>query len=89
MGEPCPDTEDPFDAMFNAVTDGLRKLFPPDDVGRAHSPDTMFWNTASRAKQARSIARMIQKQFESNRPWPEWALKAKAEGWKPPRGWKP
>jgi len=22
-------------------------------------------------------------------PWPEWATKAKAEGWKPPKGWKP
>lgn len=22
-------------------------------------------------------------------PWPEWAIKAKAEGWKPPKGWKP
>jgi hypothetical protein len=22
-------------------------------------------------------------------PWPEWALKAKAERWTPPKGWKP
>jgi len=22
-------------------------------------------------------------------PWPEWALKAQAAGWKPPKGWKP
>lgn len=23
------------------------------------------------------------------RPWPDWAIAATAEGWKPPRGWKP
>ena len=22
-------------------------------------------------------------------PWPEWAVKAQAEGWKAPKGWKP
>lgn len=22
-------------------------------------------------------------------PWPDWAVKAQAEGWKPPKGWKP
>jgi len=24
-----------------------------------------------------------------NKPWPEWARKAKSEGWTPPDGWKP
>lgn len=22
-------------------------------------------------------------------PWPDWAIRAKAEGWKAPKGWKP
>jgi hypothetical protein len=26
---------------------------------------------------------------KSNKPWPEWAVQAKAAGWKPPKGWKP
>lgn len=25
----------------------------------------------------------------SNAPWPEWAVRAKAAGWAPPKGWKP
>jgi hypothetical protein len=34
-------------------------------------------------KRAREALRHIEK------PWPEWAVKAKAEGWKPPKNWKP
>lgn len=26
---------------------------------------------------------------KAGRPWPSWALEAKAAGWKPPKGWTP
>ena len=26
---------------------------------------------------------------KSNKPWPQWAVQAKAAGWTPPKGWKP
>ncbi len=45
-----------------------------------------FWSLKN-AKKALKIARAAQKNVE--RPLPKWAIKATAEGWRPPRGWKP
>jgi hypothetical protein len=49
----------------------------------------LVWETITGAKRALRAARAAVKAVQANTPWPEWAIKAKAEGWKPPKGWKP
>lgn len=53
--------------------------------GYARDTISAFWETESQAKVALRLAKAALKQ---ERPLPEWAQKALAEGWKPPKGWK-
>jgi hypothetical protein len=47
----------------------------------------IFWETRKHASNAlRAIKAAV---VNDEKPWPEWAVKARAEGWKPPKGWKP
>lgn len=49
--------------------------------------DGLVWESRTAATNAlRAIKAALQ---NSTAPWPEWAVKAKAEGWTPPKGWKP
>lgn len=43
------------------------------------------WETSA---EARAVLRQIKEAFKQDRPLPDWAQKALAEGWKPPKGWK-
>lgn len=43
--------------------------------------------TRKLAELARRAAMLAVKNIEQ--PWPDWALKAKANGWTPAKGWKP
>jgi len=72
--------EDSFCEMFTYVSNTLRTLCPPDFGDVAFMTHTLFWETASKAKAALALARKLQKQFDSKKPWPEWALQATAEG---------
>jgi len=47
-----------------------------------------FWDTRSEATAALAIIKVTLK-TDKGAPWPEWAIKAKAAGWKPPKNWKP
>ncbi len=44
-----------------------------------------WWDNEKEALAALRVAREVLKQ---DRPMPDWAQKALAEGWKPPKGWK-
>ncbi len=46
-----------------------------------------FWESRSSAAKALKVAKEAVKNRE--RPLPEWAKKAIAEGWKAPKGWQP
>jgi hypothetical protein len=46
------------------------------------------WERAADAKAALRAIRAALRD-KSSKPWPEWAVKAKAAGWVPPKGWKP
>lgn len=47
----------------------------------------LIWESRSAAQKAlRAIKAAI---ANADHPWPEWAVKARAEGWTPPKGWKP
>lgn len=51
-----------------------------------------YWETISNARAALREINAALNAFRANRvnlPWPDWAIKAKADGWKPPKNWKP
>lgn len=52
--------------------------------------DTMglFWETEAKARAALRVVKAALK-ADGGPPMPEWALKAIAEGWKAPKGWRP
>ncbi len=41
------------------------------------------------AKARKALAAANSYLLTGEQPWPEWAMKAKKEGWTPPKGWKP
>lgn len=47
-----------------------------------------YWPSKAKANAA---LRAIKAAWKTNTgaSWPEWAVKAQAAGWKPPKGWKP
>jgi len=49
---------------------------------------TYYWESESAATKALRLINATLK-ADDGAPWPEWAIKAKAEGWKAPKGWKP
>lgn len=44
-----------------------------------------YWETRNKAKAALAAA----KGAIANKPWPWWAVRAKMDGWRPPKGWRP
>lgn len=40
-------------------------------------------------KEAEAALRVAKQAMKADRPMPDWAVKAAAEGWKPPKGWRP
>ena len=56
-------------------------------VGVEHDRNGFAWQSK---KDATNALRAIKAAMKSDQPpWPEWAVKAKAEGWTPPKNWKP
>ena len=59
-----------------------------DEKATRRGVDGFIWGGLSAAQAA--LKRMkLSIADESNVPWPEWALTAKAAGWTAPKGWKP
>ena len=54
-------------------------------LGAERDNEGFFFDSRSAANAALKVAKEALKQ---DRPLPEWAQKALAEGWKPPKGWK-
>lgn len=48
-----------------------------------------IWESKKQAARAMRLARAELKAIQTGRPFPEWAKQALAEGWKPPRRWRP
>lgn len=49
-----------------------------------------FWESKKAANKALTVIQEVLKNFSDHHVlWPEWAVKAKSAGWKPPKGWKP
>ena len=47
-----------------------------------------YWESDSRAKAVLKMINIALKD-KSKKPWPAWALEAKAHTWTPPKGWTP
>lgn len=48
-----------------------------------------WWDSKSRAQGALRVAKQSIKSKSDVKPWPEWALKALEQGWRPPKKWSP
>jgi len=48
----------------------------------------LTWESLTKAKAALRAVKAALKSDKGGK-WPEWAVKAQAAGWKPPKGWKP
>jgi hypothetical protein len=47
------------------------------------------WRTEKLVIRALGEIKAAIKSARSSKPWPEWAIKARGAGWKPPKGWEP
>lgn len=68
------------------LAEAVLGLVPAHAVGKGGE---FIWPTKTVAARAMRIARLTVRELEEGRPWPDWARRAIAEGWKPPRRWKP
>ncbi len=57
-------------------------------LDRPHPHRGYEFETVTAAKKALAAINVGIKD-KSSKPWPEWALKAKAAGWAPPKKWSP
>lgn len=85
--------EDEVDKEWNRAHNAAVKLIAAEGLGeRARSTGHgggFLFDSRTEAAKAMRILKTCQKQAKDERPWPEWAVKAAAEGWKAPKGWKP
>ena len=53
-----------------------------------HDNDGFFWQNKKDVMAALKLAKLaIKNKNENEDDWPDWAKKALAKGWKPPKGW--
>lgn len=77
---PCADQE--TQVAQDAIT--AAGLAPERDRNGA-----WVWGSKRQASAALKVANAALIAAESDKPLPDWAQKALAHGWKPPKGWKP
>lgn len=79
-------------ALAKAKTDDWDHIAATIAVGATegveHDRDGYYWESRKHAQAALRAAKAVLKD-KSRKPWPEWAVKAKAAGWKAPKGWAP
>ena len=82
LGASNLDIEDKETKAAMAAIRGTEALHP-DNI----SASDWSWESKARAQRALTAAKLAAKHVEY--PMPEWATKALAAGWTPPKGWKP
>jgi hypothetical protein len=58
-------------------------------AGAQKDRDGFHWPSERAARSALSSINAAARAARAGKPWPDWAIKARAAGWKPPKGWKP
>jgi hypothetical protein len=84
LGRESGHSDDSTTAALNAIR-GMPKELQPESL----SESEWRWAELSAARKALRVAKEAVRLYAANRPMPEWAIKAMAEGWKAPNGWKP
>jgi hypothetical protein len=69
-------------AGFQVIKEGNQDTRGHDEIG-------FWWESQSAARAALTKVKAMAQVTLSEVPWPEWAKTALANGWKPPKGWKP
>lgn len=59
------------------------------EVGHACDWNGLIWSSKADAQKALKAANAALEAHRSCKPYPEWAVKALAAGWKAPKGWNP
>lgn len=67
------------------------RLKSPDEFGRDDGGYVLGTHAAAEKflRAMRAVVKAARAEYKSGVAWPDWALKASAAGWKPPKGWKP
>ena len=60
-----------------------------ESPGVKHNGAVFYWETLREAQQALRFINLRLKVAKKEIPWPDWAIRAKAAGWTPPKNWKP
>ena len=68
---------------------GFQVIKEGDPDTRGHDSTGFWWEGRSQATKALTKVKAMMSATLSSVPWPEWAITAQANGWKPPKGWKP
>lgn len=76
-GEPPKDREDYEHWLASKVA--------AQSTGVRRNRYGFFWDSR---REVDAAMRQIKEALRQDRPLPEWAKKALAEGWKPPKGWR-
>ena len=51
--------------------------------------DGFYWPSERAAKTALTAVNAAARAARAGKRWPDWAIKARAAGWTPPKGWTP
>jgi hypothetical protein len=79
--------EDPDGKVEHAVT--TLAAWKHEGMHLAPQGQGFYWESKKGAAEALRLVKVAIKELKDNKPWPEWAKQAAANGWKPPKGWKP
>lgn len=79
------DLKDADDWDMRAAQEAVQ---PFADFQDADDYNRFVFGSKRKAQQALKLANEVLLRGDE-RPWPDWAVKAKAEGWMPPEGWRP
>lgn len=64
----------------------VRRYTKPEGRGRWGE---LYWESKGGAARAMRVVRLALREAQEGRQWPSWAKQAIAEGWKPPKRWRP
>jgi hypothetical protein len=84
-----PPREDDIGSLECCVAD----LAAAKSVGAIRDSNGYRWTSKAQAMQAvrevRAAVKAVRLEMKTGRKEPDWAIKARAAGWKPPKGWAP
>lgn len=59
------------------------------DMASGRADGALYWTSDAAARRALRVARAAAAAYAAKKPLPDWAVRALAAGWTPPKGWAP